>query len=499
MIVKLIDVGGVDNNGDIRSRLVSPMGMTKRASVDLAKFMQPDMLEFYNSFNTNTDKNGYVLSNIMGSYEFYGPNKNGDAFPEYPEESNPSRGLRRYYKTFEQAHTFINHVNKDPQKAIGRVVFASWNPIMHRVEILEEIYKDDPQGMSILKRLEEGQILKRSMGCRVPHDECSICNHKSATQSEYCVHARSELNKIYPDGRVVCLINDYPRFFDASYVGTEADESSGVIVKVASAKCEDEKEATIEKEGPKDDEVEEIETVNTPEKQDNSKTTITEVKNNFESEAKKDPETNKEIKGLKDVSDAEEDASPEVLESLADKPMRKLLGTAAGMRVHLRPREFMFIVTRKSSGPDIARKLYDGGIGLSPIFDDQTESMSPTFDFHDDFDGNIADLIRKIIPGRMLWSEPASRRIIVIKSASINKTAIKMITNPTQSRLYGRYIKDISEANPLALHYSLLKHASLIPDLLGSQWIDRPKDELNRALLRGEMIGLVALKEAYGC
>ena len=57
----------------------------------------------------------YILVLAMGASEFYGPNRNGDAFRESE--------LRKTYKTFEtDAHVYKSHVNKDPLKSYGSVV-----------------------------------------------------------------------------------------------------------------------------------------------------------------------------------------------------------------------------------------------------------------------------------------------------------------------------------------------------------------------------------------
>ena len=68
----------------------------------------------------------------MGASEFYGPNRNGDAFRESE--------LIKTHKTFEtNAHVYKSHVNKDPAKSYGKVVKSFYNPDMHRVELILEI------------------------------------------------------------------------------------------------------------------------------------------------------------------------------------------------------------------------------------------------------------------------------------------------------------------------------------------------------------------------
>ena len=77
--------------------------------------------------------------------------------------------------------------------------------------------------------------------CKVPWDECSICLHRSAEKEDYCQCMRppEELrhiygpNRILPDGRVCCVKNIYPRFFDISFVFIGADKIAKVMAKLA--------------------------------------------------------------------------------------------------------------------------------------------------------------------------------------------------------------------------------------------------------------------------
>jgi hypothetical protein len=103
--------------------------------------------------------------------------------------------------------------------------------------------------------------------CRVPYDTCSICLdwdtyrkaqatfvpgkdsspgdavlrwHKSKairgvsiTRKDYCEHARKSMNRILPDGRKVKVYNDYPRFFDISFVFIGADRTAKTMMKIA--------------------------------------------------------------------------------------------------------------------------------------------------------------------------------------------------------------------------------------------------------------------------
>lgn len=94
--------------------------------------------------------------------------------------------------------------------------------------------------------------------CRVPFDLCNYCfdfskyrhlmnrpaqlvaMHKqkpiqglSTETGNYCYHLKNELNKIYPDGRKVMMMNMHPRFFDLSLVFIGADKTSFILAKLA--------------------------------------------------------------------------------------------------------------------------------------------------------------------------------------------------------------------------------------------------------------------------
>lgn len=169
----------------------------------------------------------YILVLAMGASEYYGPNRNGDAFRE-PE-------LRKTYKTFEtNAHVYKSHVNKDPNKSYGRVVKAFYNDHMHRVELVLEI--DNSKAPDIVDKVNSGQSVAVSMGCKIKYDVCSICGNKAPTRAQYCTHLRNELNKIYADGRIVCADNPNPNFFDISIVWRPADKTGYMLKKVASSR-----------------------------------------------------------------------------------------------------------------------------------------------------------------------------------------------------------------------------------------------------------------------
>lgn len=169
----------------------------------------------------------YLHINAMGAGEYYGSNRNGDYFPE--------EQLIRWHKTFETspAHLFRHHVNKDPARAIGKVIFSYYNHRMHRVELIVEASKTLAAD-EYRKITELGQYPATSMACNTPFDVCSICGNKAHSRNQYCTHLTTQLNTLYPDGRKVMALNLGPlKFFDISIVIRPADITSSVLEKVA--------------------------------------------------------------------------------------------------------------------------------------------------------------------------------------------------------------------------------------------------------------------------
>lgn len=211
----------------------------------------------------------YVLVNALGAGEFWGSNINGDYFPE---AALIHKGMDWGYETFYNAYPYKHHVNKDPSRSFGKVELAVWHDGMKRVELVISIDRARAKmfgAEDVCDKLDQGMFPDVSMGCKVPYDLCSYCLdwdkyrraqssydprihrtvgqavlafHRrdpirglSVTRNDYCEHLSTMLNKIMPDGRKVYAINDYPRFFDISFVFIGADKTAKVMAKLAEA------------------------------------------------------------------------------------------------------------------------------------------------------------------------------------------------------------------------------------------------------------------------
>lgn len=165
-----------------------------------------------------------ILVLAMGASEYYGPNRNGDAFKESE--------LIKHHHTFKtNAHVFKSHVNKDPAKSIGRVIESFYNRDMHRVELILEL--DNQKAAEQVEKIRANKDVAVSMGCRIKYDVCSICGNKAPTRAEYCTHLKYEMGEIHPDGKIVCAENPRPNFFDISMVFRPADKTGYMLKKIA--------------------------------------------------------------------------------------------------------------------------------------------------------------------------------------------------------------------------------------------------------------------------
>lgn len=255
MLVKQIIYSGQDEHGNVLCQPIlgeASAYLEKTASVTFKPSNLHPAIQraIKDGTISKSDKGIYVLVSALGAAEYWGSNVNGDSFPLASLINSPSGWLDKSleemkkigekwpfgYPTFMNAYPYKHHVNKDPSRAFGHVVIAVWNPKMFRVELvvfLDKAKCKEFGAEDVYQRIENGEFPDVSMGCKVPYDRCSICDHKSKTQKDYCFHAKYEMNKIYPDGRKVCVINDYPRFFDISFVFIGADKSAKMLAKLA--------------------------------------------------------------------------------------------------------------------------------------------------------------------------------------------------------------------------------------------------------------------------
>jgi hypothetical protein len=378
----------------------------KHASVGLL----PEVMQYISALRPRNDSQ-YVLVNALGAGEFYGSNINGDHFPEAalihrPDawSGNPlidkpaAAGWPYGFPTFYNAHPYAHHRNKDPSRAYGEVELATWNDSMKRVELVVRVDLEKCQkfgGVAVWDKVKDGQFPDVSMGSKVPYDTCCICldwnaynqalqnfnpkkhkhpgmavleHHKklkakngvgirglSVTRKDYCEHTKGSMNKILPDGRKIFVYNDFPRFFDISFVFIGADRTAKTLLTIVRAGRSFSMPSALmaENMGTQD-----------PDPGVKVASVRDEILSNaFDKDAsqKKQSAIEKEIvpsqfagKAIPVLTRNEPDIPEEILEAMSAVPLGKALSTSAGLGMVLRPREFQTLLS-KSGDPTEAK------------------------------------------------------------------------------------------------------------------------------------------------
>lgn len=456
-MIKLSHFRGESEAGPTVIPLFGPADSTfeKVASYTLL----PDVVRYIGDLRPSHNSQ-YVLVNAMGATEWWGSNVNGDSFKEAslihrPENwtGNPlldkvvARDWAYGFPTFYNAHAFAHHKNKDAGRAYGNVELAAWNPHMKRVELVIRVDKDKCEqfgGTAVWDRLRAGQYPDVSMGCRVKFDTCSICldrelynkaiasfNPKtqkapddaviamherlkahdgvgirgvSKTRVDYCQHALKQMNKILPDGRKVWVDNDYPRFFDISFVFIGADKTAKVMMFIHGGKMKTSSQLA--------DELGYIELVGGTEKVASVDDEILKMALLGKSAKSKKGEMKKDIvpsqfagKAVPIISGKEKDLPDEVLEAMAKVPLERSLATASGLGMVLKPREFQRITLISISQRPMADQLDKDNKVFSPCDEEHPIGMSPK-----DFMPALARLLLPLMASRSALGEHVEKR-----------------------------------------------------------------------------------------
>lgn len=407
----------------------------------------------------------YVLVNAMGAGEFYGSNINGDHFSEASLIHKPNdwkdnpvfdRALAKKWSygfpTFYNAHPFAHHRNKDPSRAFGEVELAVWNDSMKRVELVCRVDEDKCHrfnGTAVWDKLIEGQFPDVSMGTKVPFDTCSICldweeyrkaigtfdpakhrhagesalrYHKakkakdgkgirglSVTRSDYCEHAKNHMNRIYPDGRKVWVYNDFPRFFDISFVFIGADKTAKVMLKIAEG---------AQKYWFVGSSTEVAEKLGYVEKESLEKTAaVDELKLAFLGKAAKDKKSEiiKTVpsqfasKAVPALTKQEPDIPKDTLDTLAGFPLEKVLSTLSGLGMVMKPKEFQRIVIIKIGKKPLADSLESQGEVFPKTDEIEPMSMDPG-----DFSSVLARLLLPMLSARSGFGPVVEKRVVML-------------------------------------------------------------------------------------
>lgn len=409
----------------------------------------------------------YVLVNALGAGEYWGSNINGDFFPE---SSLIHTGPVYGYETFYQAFPFKHHVNKDPSRSFGKVEVSVWNDAMKRVELVVMIDRELASrfgAQDICDKLDHGLFLDVSMGCKVPYDLCSLCTdwskyrkaeatfdpslHKSVgaaviaahrrdpirglsiTTNDYCVHLKGSLNKILADGRKVYAINDYPRFFDISFVFIGADKTAKVMAKLAWASIEGSQLTVPSWQVAKDLGYEQPSTEKFFEMQKAASITFRtpqriKLSGIAAVRAKLQEKSASHAKGAEIIKDVvptqfggkavRPDLPTDVLDQMGACPLSDAFSTPTTMGMILKPHEFQRITIIHLGQRSLADKLDAGGKVFAPTT--ETDTSVPIGSDH--FSDVLKRLLLPLLEDRSFLEPIAARRAVRI---TISKSPIQ--------------------------------------------------------------------------
>lgn len=487
MIVKQCQFPGRDDQGTY-IHLVHP-GYDNEHLVKEAAASLPQLEQIQKFLKGLSRQDGvlYALVSALGAGEYWGSNSNGDYFSEeallhsppgwheLPYDQQKLQGARWSwgYPTFYNAHAFQHHVNKDPARAFGEVEYVMWDPFMKRVLLVIGFSRrraTEMGAIGVLDRIENGEYPDVSMGCRVPYDVCSICadwsritknakvdlaEHKrrpitgmSTVTREYCQHLTNELNRIYPDGRQVKMLNIHPKFFDLSVVFIGADKTSKILAKLAAGQCPirheapmckkgctqcspdhaiasghvhdvwDREKAAMEKTAEEDALLKEAfgleEFEEDPADERDVSNYFRKVRGSGPVPMHKRAEIVKRIRSnfSGKAIPALEATEPDIPKDVQDDMSRRLsdaLSTAGGMGMVIKPREFQRMYIRAIGNPDLADDLDDRGLRFRM-------GRPPADDFR--LSGSIVPAIlsalRPLLGGRSAFGRPLHKRTIVV-------------------------------------------------------------------------------------
>lgn len=388
----------------------------------------------------------YVVINAMGSFEVWGVNGNGDAFPRSGLEHKSLRTdmgtANDYgYKTFEYyAKLFKHHNNKENSPSYGEVVFSHWNDKMERIELIVGI--DKTSGSDIIDAIESGSPVAVSMGAKVKYDRCNICDNKAKTRAQYCKHVKDKLGKIIDEdtakkwsielgkdilpGTKVFVYNDYPRLFDISRVFIGADRTAHIIGKVASSLDHVYYSVDIADAMGVTDEM--VDKIAMPQKRGEM---VKEIGGGAEHI---DGRVVKALKNkLTSVAKSDSDMPNDVIDDVSSRfPVGAIVSSLLSCGIVPKPREFQRIVLVNMGKESFANDLDGRGAVFRPV-DDSTPVEGVPMEA-------IINAIRSIMPQRSMSPEFLSKRIMLTeKTASLNGS--EYVDMPKIASMYNGVIK----------------------------------------------------------
>lgn len=241
--------------------------------------------------------------------------------------------------------------------------------------------------------------------------------------SKYCHHMKYARNRLLPTGERACVINLRPKFFDISWVNTNADKSAFVLDKVA-AEIGEANEQELAKRLAEN------------EKRAAEKRAIEDKKADIDKEIpgeviSDDADLIKEYYAkrlLPEIVPYEKEIPDTVIDQAAKKySLGEILSTFMIMGMFPHPREFQRIVLVQTGDNENLRAMANPENVLTPAILNAIAGDTgrlPEMDFgigHDNINGDLASLLQQFMPQRSYYRPHVAKRIIMIKKAEYKR------------------------------------------------------------------------------
>jgi hypothetical protein len=394
-----------------------------------------------------------IFVSALGSDKSWGPNRRHDG---WPQEDLMHKGADYGFQTFMQGHTYLHHRNSSPDLAVGKIIYASANPRMDRVELIQTI--DRSRAPELCARIDDGEYIQTSMGAKVAHDICSLpwCRHIAKVAADHCEHIKLSGGKVYEGGYQAYMVNPKPRFFENSAVKTGAARESGMLMKVAhdtsalqgellfGKDAETEKESFLRKR---------IDLDFQPVRDENRLEDPVAMMGREDEVA----EVQSYAPLVGNLLDTEPLLPESVLEKASSLPLTSALSTFSGVGIAVRPEEFQYLFLSKAGYRKEASVLYKLGFLLDAPPPGESECQTEDRVHYDHVQPKLAEALEPYIAGRTALEPYLSQRVSYLAA----QTPEKLAEMETKTRLVDSLGAQWSTPGimaALALGYGVYRH-----------------------------------------
>lgn len=224
----------------------------------------------------------------------------------------------------------------------------------------------------------------------------------SITRDDYSEYFLKNMNKILPDGRKVFVYNDYPKFFDISFVFIGADRTAKVMAYIAG-----------------NDPASEMPSVKVASDLGYTEDSLAKVAR-IKGASDKSAEIEKEVlpipqaaKAIPLMTRGEPDMPESIIRAMSSVPLPTALSTASGLGMVVKPREFQRIILIRGGKRELADEL-DRTNTLFP----STEDSCPLVFGPEQFMPALARLLLPLFSMRTALAPTIERRVVIISGGS---------------------------------------------------------------------------------